>query len=496
MNKNRFHSESFRNKSTNFQILFVLCLLFSMLFSACKKDKINTNAGISFSTDTLTFDTLFTSFGSTTKFFTIRNTQKQAIKISSIKLAGGATSSYRMNVDGDAGINFSDIEIPAKDSIYVFVEVTVNPNAIELPFIIEDSIQFVTNGNLQQVQLNAYGQNAHFFNADSIENNTVWNDDLPYVILNYLEIKPTACLTINAGCKVYFGAGAAMIVEGCLNVNGTDTSNMVTFRGVRLDKDIADRSYDDFPGQYAGLFFLRGSTGDLKFLNFRNSLYGINVGNILTTDNNAQNIAALQNMNIANAPIVSIQNSKIYNNSAYGLFGFYGKIYAENTLVYNCGKNVVGLIVGGQYEFVNCTFYSRGSTYISHSKEPVFYMNNYFVYDDTQAPIFATTAEATFQNCIVYGTLDEEIIAEAATNNPTLITLSFENCCVKTKNIASPIFTNSIFDDPQFKDVFKNNYKLKMDSPCVDAGAGNGLSTDIDGFGRSAIPDIGAYEFQ
>ena len=88
-------------------------------------------------------------------------------------MAGGATSPYRMNVDGDAGINFTDVEIPAKDSIYVFVEVTVNPNATALPFIIEDSIQFVTNGNLQQVQLNAYGQNAHFFNADSIENNTV-----------------------------------------------------------------------------------------------------------------------------------------------------------------------------------------------------------------------------------------------------------------------------------------------------------------------------------
>ena len=176
-------------KFSNFQIIIVLAIISSAIFSSCKKDKINTNAGVSFSTDTLTFDTLFTSFGSTTKFFTIKNTQKEAIKISSIKLAGGATSSYRMNVDGDAGINFTDVEIPAKDSIYVFVEVTVNPNATALPFILEDSIQFLTNGNLQQVQLNAYGQNAHFFNADSIENNTVWNDDLPYVILNYLQIK-------------------------------------------------------------------------------------------------------------------------------------------------------------------------------------------------------------------------------------------------------------------------------------------------------------------
>ena len=180
-------------KFSNFQIIFVFVILTGTLFSSCRKDKINSSAGLSLSADTLTFDTLFTSIGSTTKFFTIRNTQKEAIKISNIKLAGGTTSSYRINVDGDAGINFNDIEIPAKDSIYVFVEVTVDPNTTALPFIIEDSIQFLTNGILQQVQLNAYGQNAHFFNADSIETNTVWNDDLPYVILDYLQIKQSAC---------------------------------------------------------------------------------------------------------------------------------------------------------------------------------------------------------------------------------------------------------------------------------------------------------------
>lgn len=484
-------------KFSNFQTLAGICLIvLSISLSSCKKDKINTNAGVSFSTDTLTFDTLFTTLGSTTKFFTIRNTQKEAIKISNIKLAGGSISPYRMNVDGDAGYNFSDIEIPAKDSLYVFVEVTVNPNAANLPFIIEDSIQFLTNGKLQQVQLNAYGQNAHFFNADSIEMNTTWDDNLPYVILNYLQIKQGACLTINAGCDVYFGGGAAMIVEGCLNVLGTDTFNMVTFRGVRLDKDIADRPYDDFPGQYAGLFFLRGSSGNLEFLKLRNSLYGINVGNIKTTDNDAANIALLQGMSIANAPEVSIKNSKIYNNAFYGLFGFFGKIDAENTLVYNCGKNVVGLYVGGDYKFTNCTFYTRGTTYISHTKEPAFYMNNFFAYSTTAAPIFATTAQAYFENCIMYGTLDNEILAEAATDNPTPISLLFKNCDLKTDNTTLPIFQNCKFDDPQFKDVFKSNYKLKSTSPCINTGFPNGLGLDIDGFSRDATPDIGAYEFQ
>lgn len=485
-------------KFSNFQILLGVSLFLSVCFTSCKKEQFNTSSGISFSTDTLTFDTLFTSLGSTTRFFTIKNTQKQPVKISNIHLAGGAASSYRINVDGDAGTSFNDVVIPAKDSLYVFVEVTINPNASNLPFILEDSVQFLTNGILQQVQLNAYGQNAHFFNADSIENNTVWNDDLPYVILNYLQIKQGASLTINPNCKVYFGGGAALLVEGNLTVAGTDTSHMVTFRGVRLDKDIADRSYDDFPGQYAGVFFLRGSTGDLKYLTMRNSSYGINVGNIKTSDNPAENLAALQALSISNAPYVSIENSRIYNNAFYGVFGFLGKIRAQNTLVYNCGKNLVGLYDGGDYQFVNCTFYARSSSYISHSKDPAFFINDYFKVSET-AYVSADRAKASFENCILYGTLEEEIVKDDLTSNPTVVDLTFTKSVVKTKSaLTAPVFPSCLGSDPQFKDVFKNDFHLKSSSPCRNFSTASFPSDDIDGFDRGSdtTTDCGAYIFQ
>lgn len=465
--------------------------------TSCKKETLDTKSAISFSNDTLTFDTLFTTLGSTTKFFTIKNTQKQSIKISNIRLGGGAASSYRINVDGDAGTSFDDIVIPAKDSIYVFVEVTINPSQANLPFILLDSIQFTTNGIAQQVILQAYGQNAHFFNADSIETNTIWNNDLPYVILNYLQIKPGVSLTINEGCTVYFGGGAAMIVEGELNVNGTDTSNMVTFRGVRLDKDVAGRSYDEFPGQYAGLFFIRGSKGDLKYLNMRNSAYGINVGNIKTSANLADNLFQLQNMNLSNAPEVSIVNSKIYNHAFYGIFGFFGKIYAENVLGYSCGKNIVGLYTGGVYDFVHCTFYARGNAYVSHAKDPMFYVNNYFIYDISQPAIKADTTKAAFVNCILYGTLEEEIVADGLTSNPNKIDLTFTNSVLKTKaTLNPPIFINCKKEDPQFIEIFKNNYKLKATSPCSNFGIDAGVTVDLEGFSRNIPPDVGAYEIQ
>jgi hypothetical protein len=474
-------------------IILGAAILFSV--SSCKKDKFNTSGALSFSADTITFDTIFTTLGSTTQLFAIRNTSKQAIKISNISLGGGTASSYRMNVDGDSGTSFTDVEIPAKDSIYVFVEVTVDPNAANLPFIILDSIQFNTNGNHQKVILQAYGQNANFYNADSIETNITWNSTLPYVILNYLQIKQGASLTIPEDCKVYFGGGAAMIVEGDLQVLGTDTTHIVTFRGVRLDKDIAGRPYDDFPGQYAGIFFLRNSTGNLKYLNMRNSAYGINVGNIKTTGNDAADVQTLRNMSINDAPHVTISNSKIYNNAFYGIFGFLGSITAENTLVYNCGKNVVGLYDGGDYKFTHCTFYTRSTAYISHSKDPALYISNYFEIG-SQDFIKSDSANADFVNCIVYGPLENEITADELNSNPNKIRLTFHNSVVKTNSSLSfPVYENCRGDDPQFIDLFKNNYKLKGSSPASNLGSFI-LTEDIDGNLRSNPSDAGAYEIQ
>ena len=57
----------------------------------------------------------------------------------------------------------NNIEIKANDSMYVFVQVNVNPTTANLPFIIRDSIQVSYNGNNKLVQLEAWGQNAHFF---------------------------------------------------------------------------------------------------------------------------------------------------------------------------------------------------------------------------------------------------------------------------------------------------------------------------------------------
>ena len=110
-------------------IIFYISVLSFLLFS-CKKDSFYSGQGqiLTFSNDTLTFDTVFTTLGSVTRYFKVENPLKEAIKIDEISLAGLNGNQFRINVDGISGISLQDVEIPAQDYVYIFAEVTVDPN--------------------------------------------------------------------------------------------------------------------------------------------------------------------------------------------------------------------------------------------------------------------------------------------------------------------------------------------------------------------------------
>src|SRR5580693_5498125 len=125
-----------------------------LLLSDCKKE--NGASKLGFSTDTLTFDTVFTSIGSTTQYFKIYNSGHTDLTISSIQLLHLNGNQYTINVDAVSGSKFTNVVVPARDSLYVFVQVTVNPNAASAPFVIYDKVQFVTNNVVQNVVLQAW----------------------------------------------------------------------------------------------------------------------------------------------------------------------------------------------------------------------------------------------------------------------------------------------------------------------------------------------------
>ena len=178
------------------------------MISSCSKTSFITSgdASVSFSEDSLHFDTVFTTTGSVTQLFKIFNLNDQKLKLTAVQLIGGNTSAFKMNVDGASGTNFSNIDLEPNDSIYVFVTVSVNPTSANLPFIIQDSILVSYNGNNHFIQLDAYGQNAKFLRHQRITTDTTWTNELPFVILDSISIDESVSLTINPGCKIYHHA--------------------------------------------------------------------------------------------------------------------------------------------------------------------------------------------------------------------------------------------------------------------------------------------------
>ena len=315
--------------------LFALSVL--LLVYSCRKESYisSPDAQVTTSADTLKFDTLFVTAGSTYRTLKIINANNQKLKITSLQLAGGNASAFKMNVDGVIGTQFNNLDIAANDSIYVFVQVNVNPGAGNLPFIIRDSIQFSYNGRDRKVQLEAWGQNAHFLRDAVISTNTTWLNDRPYVILGSLRINSNQTLTIDKGCRIYVHADAPILVNGTLQVNGLkDTADRVYFQSDRIDDP-----YRDYPAGWPGIFFLTNSKDNvLNYAVIRNAYQGIGLADPSPNAN----------------PKLILNETVIDNVYDAGIIALNSSLRARNCLISNCGKNLQ-LAQGGDYQFTHCT---------------------------------------------------------------------------------------------------------------------------------------------
>ena len=462
-------------------IIFILILFVSI--TSCKKESFITSpdATIYISADTIKYDTVFVSTGSITQSFKIFNTNNQKLLLSQVKLMGGSQSAFNININGIATDQLNNIEIAANDSIYVFVSVTINPNSNNLPFIISDSISVKYNGNEKFVQLQAYGQNAHFLTHEIIEGNITWTNDLPYVILGSLQIDTTATLNINAGCKIYTHADAPILVDGTIKING-EKNNEVIFNGDRLDED-----YKDLPASWPGIYFRS------------------------TSNNNEMTFAIIKNANQAivvsdpsiNAnPKLIIHQCIIDNAFDAGLLIKNSFVNVDNSIISNCGNNI-NIINGGEYHFTNCTAAAYSNLFMLH-RNPVLQVNN-FSYENGN--LITNDISATFANCIFWGDggiLDDEVMVNKEGSN--LFNVIMSNCLYKSANGINNAVLNAniINEDPIFDsiDVVKNYYDFRMNnaisSPAIDNGGNTSFPFDLDNQPRQSgiSSDIGCYEKQ
>src|SRR5690606_9424329 len=126
-------------RSIKFYTVSLLAFISFLAMTSCKKEQYLHSGGmLKFSTDTLNFDTVFTSLGSFTLGLKIFNPESQKIKISSVRLEQGASSFFRLNVNGIPGNEVSDLELAANDSLYVFATVKIDPTDEDAPFVVQD----------------------------------------------------------------------------------------------------------------------------------------------------------------------------------------------------------------------------------------------------------------------------------------------------------------------------------------------------------------------
>ncbi|MDR3195052.1 MAG: hypothetical protein LBT76_07170 [Tannerella sp.] len=491
----------------NVSIYYTLAILFSGILAGCEgisDYSVNPNLRLRFSVDTLSFDTVFSSIGSTTKQFMVYNPNEEALRIESILLANAGKSGFRINVDGRKGDSFTDIDIWKNDSLYVSVEVTADPNGGNRPLLVEDSILFYTNGIRQSVLLQACGQDIRLIRGGVVfTEDTVLTADLPYLVYDSLTVAEGATLTLEKGVTFYMHNGASLIVSGTLKANGTQ-EEPVLFRGDRLDYIYAEivLPYDRIPGQWRGIYFTSGSyDNELNHVIVRNGTSGLTCWE-----------SAPERLKI------NIRNSQITHMEGNLLVAVNCRTEASNSEFSNAVNATVAL-VGGKHRFTHCTIANYKK--IGNGRDiqsPALILSNNLATGESETSY--PLQQAWFDNCIIDGSWTDttrlyggEITfftretGEEQGHDETF-NYRFNACFIKTARIENERFVRNLFGkSPSYvktatkEEAYEYDFRLANESEGIGK-ADRAVSEQypVDRYGVNRLtgetgPSVGAYEY-
>ena len=503
-----------KNIFKQFSILLAIVALISV--SSCRKDfsTIPSLGTLTFSKDTVFLDTVFTNIGSSTYNLKIYNKSNNAITIPTIGLENGNSSNYRLSVDGIPGKSFHNIDILAKDSIYVFIETTIDYNSVANP-LYTDRILFDSGNKEQHVDLVTLVQDATFIypgkdplsmkidsltldgKPTTIKGRFLTDPELtftnvkPYVIYGYAAIPENKIATIEAGAKIYFHNNSGLIVDkkASLKVNGT-LSEQVVFEGDRLE-----HRFSNIAGQWGTIWLRAGSVNnEINYATIKNSIVGVLVDSI----------------GAVHTPTLHIKNSQIHNSANFGILGRETNITGENLVIGNSGQASLACTIGGTYNFTHSTF----ANYWNHGirQLPAVLVNNFFTYTDANNQEITETRDlhtANFTNCIISGNGNVEFILDKA--DGSLFNYSVHNNMIQFNDVNNS-FTNNLeldFTDVShysnnilngiidFKDTANNAFNIGQNNEGINKALQSSallFPLDILGTDRTATPDIGAYQ--
>ena len=494
----------------NLFTFLILVVLISV--SSCRKDftTIPNFGNLEFSKDTVFLDTIFTNIGSSTYTLKVYNRNSKTITIPSIQLENGVTSNYRLNVDGIPGKSFVDIDILARDSIFIFIETTVDVNTISNP-LYTDRILFDNGDQQQDVDLVTLVQDAHFIypgkdpitmkidslsldgNPTTIKGRFLTDAELqftnqkPYVIYGYAAVPANKKLQIDAGAQVYFHDNSGLIVDtdGTLEVNGT-LNEKVIFEGDRLEN-----SFSRIPGQWGTIWLRKGSKENrIEHAQIKNGLIGILVDSLGTN----------------NKPTLELKNTEIYNHSNFGILAREAHIEGENVVIGSAGQASFAGTVGGNYSFIHSTFANYWNNGIRQL--PTILVNNFFTFIDSNNQEAVATRDlvrADFTNCIISGNNNIEFVLDKVDGG--MFNYSVTNSMIQFNDVTNAFgnnteldFTNSNYQNiilngnPNFRNTVLQDFIIGQNSDAINKAAASSVLLDLLGVDRSSAPDIGAYQ--
>ncbi len=496
-------------------IISFLVFLLVLNSTGCRKkfEVAESKGDFKTSTDTLFLDSVFTNIASRTYHFKIYNTSDKDIEIKNIYLEKRAQSFYRLNVDGSSGKEFSNVLIPAKDSIFVFVEVTADINQIPDP-VYEEKLFIEDNKVKKSVLLTSFVKDADFYyparfpngSKDSLTiytdpqtgetqkiagfflpGDTQFTSDKPIVIYGHMVVPQGSVLKIEEGSHLYFHYNSGLIVwEGAsLKVNGSLGKEVI------FEDDRMEPAFENKPGMWNFIWLRENSIdNEINYAIIKNASVGIEA---FPTNNGR--------------PILNIKNSQIYNASLVGLYAVGAEIKGQNLVLNNFSLNAIRIDLGGSYEFEHCTIanYNNG---IRNEKSGAFYARNFF---DTRENVryLKDLEKLDISNCIIYGNNSIEYYLDR--DSDALFNYKVKNTLIRFKDINNR-FTNIPefdFDDtlhynnillnesPDFKDPMNNQLIIGENSACINKGdlfTALQIPLDIMGVDRTLAPDLGAYQ--
>lgn len=471
------------------RLFYILFSAMAIVAASCSDDSFTTSRSqlLTFSTDTLKFDTLFSGVPSATSSFMVYNRGDKALRIRQARLEHGNQTGFRVNVDGvfldnANGSQAQDFEIRKGDSIRVFVELTSFPTTTDSPQLVADNLVFALESGVEQkVNLTAYSWDALSLTNLRVGRDTLITSVKPIVVYGGIRVDSGAVLTIKSPAQLYFHDSAGIDVYGTLVVEG-EKGNDVVMRGDRLDRMFDYLPYDRVSGQWKGIRLHSSSTANrLSYADIHST------DDAILCDSSAFDPGSHR---------LVVANSTIHNCKGYGI-----KAVNANISLVNCQLTNT---------LADCLAVEGGATAVTYCTVGQFYP---FSADRGVAirfgslPLTGLRGSLTCINSVFTGYADDVVMGDS-----TLFDYQFFNSVLRTPSVADSVllasrFHNVVFELPSDSiqgdrhfvsiDIDRQYYDFHLDSLSTLRGKALPLEAIIDdreGLPRGDTPDIGCFK--